>query len=457
MRLLQFQHRTGIAGATRDAFAWHTRPGALERLTPPWENARVVSTRGGLENGAETELELRAGPLTLRWLARHQNYLDGQQFCDVQVRGPFAHWEHTHRFIPNPPDGFWMDDSIQFLPPLGFLGKTLGGPQITARLARMFRYRHEILAHDLAVHRRYSGPPLKVLISGATGLVGSALHRFLTAGGHQVIPLRRRSGAVSEVLPSWDPATGQANLQSAGPLDAVVHLAGESIAQRWTTAAKQRIRNSRIAGTRLLCETVARMPQPPQVLVCASGVGYYGDRADEWLTEESAPGTGFLPEVAQAWEAATEPARARGIRVVNLRFGMILARQGGALASMLPLFQCGLGGPLGDGRMYWSWISLDDVLGVIHHALTQPSLSGPVNAVSPDCHRNTEFTRILGTVLHRPVILPAPRRLLEGLLGEMAHELLLASTRVRPTRLLESGFAFQFADLEHALRHLLGK
>lgn len=457
MSALQFHHRSRLTGSTQEAFAWHTRPGALERLTPPWENARVVSSHGGLQNGAETELELRAGPFTLRWLARHQDYLEGQQFRDVQVRGPFAHWEHTHRFIPDPPDGFWMEDSIDFQPPLGILGKTFGGPHITARLARMFRYRHAILAHDLAVHRRHPGPPLNVLISGATGLVGSALRSFLTAGGHRVIPLQRRKAPASDGLPSWNPASGHANLQSAGPLDAVVHLAGESIAQRWTPAAKQRIRDSRIAGTRLLCETVAQMPQPPRVLVCASGVGYYGDRAEEWLTEGSAPGTGFLPEVAQAWEAATEPARARGIRVVNLRFGMILARHGGALAPMLPLFQCGLGGPLGGGRMYWSWISLDDVLGVIHHALTQPTLSGPVNAVSPNCHRNAEFTQILGTVLHRPVLLPAPRRLLEGLMGEMAHELLLASTRVRPTRLLESGFAFQFDDLESALRHLLGK
>lgn len=295
---------------------------------------------------------------------------------------------------------------------------------------------------------------MNILVTGASGFLGRALVARLESRGHRAVPLRR---AVADrgSGPTWDPHAGQVRLEPAGTLDAVVHLAGETIAQRWTRAAKTRIRASRVDATRLLCEALARQPQPPRVVVCASATGYYGERGDEVLDERSEPGTGFLADLCQAWEAAAEPARQRGIRVLHLRLGIVLARHAGALAKMLPAFRLGLGGRLGNGRQYWSWIALEDLLRATELALADDGLSGPVNAVSPEVVTNAEFTQALGRALRRPAFLPVPTVALTCLLGEMAQEALLASARVRPARLLERGFAFRFAELAVALRHLL--
>jgi uncharacterized protein (TIGR01777 family) len=295
---------------------------------------------------------------------------------------------------------------------------------------------------------------MNILVTGASGFVGSALVARLEKSGHRVVPLRR-SAADRAPGPTWNPHAGQVHLEPAGALDAVVHLAGENIAQRWTRAAKARIRVSRVDATRLLCEALARLSQPPRVLVCASATGFYGDRGDEILDERSGPGTGFLPEVCWAWEAAAEAARQRGIRVVHLRLGIVLARHGGALAKMLPAFPLGLGGRLGSGRQYWSWIALEDLLRVVEVTLQNDRLSGPVNAVSPEAVTNAEFTRALARTVRRPAVLPVPAVAVKCFWGEMGQEALLASARVRPARLLESGFAFRFAELGVALRHLL--
>jgi len=240
--------------------------------------------------------------------------------------------------------------------------------------------------------------------------------------------------------------------------DAVIHLAGESIASdRWTEAKKRAIRDSRVIGTRLVSEAIARMKKPPQVLICASAIGYYGDRGDELLKEGSAAGSGFLPDVCKAWEAATVPAVQKGVRVVNLRFGIILSAQGGAFAKMLTPFKMGVGGNLGSGTQYMSWIALDDVVGVIAYALETNSLSGPVNTVCPQAVTNAEFTQTLGRVLRRPTIFPMPAFAARLVFGEMADALLLSSARVVPDVLTQSGYSFQWPDLEGAFRHLLNK
>jgi uncharacterized protein (TIGR01777 family) len=281
----------------------------------------------------------------------------------------------------------------------------------------------------------------------------------LSANGHEVVRLIRAPSPATEAgsLATWDPGAGQIDLTRAGNLDGVVHLAGETIAQRWTPAAQRRIRDSRVAGTRLLCDALAKLSPPPRVLVCASATGFYGNRGEEWLDERSAPGHGFLAETCQQWEASAHPARARGIRVVHLRMGIVLAPRGGALAKMLPAFRFGFGGPLGDGRAYWSWIALEDLLEVILSALSNEPIEGPVNGVSPNPVTNAEFSRTLGRVLRRPTLFAVPRFAVEWLFGEMGREALLASFRVRPAKLIETGFRFRFPELELALRRVLGK
>ena len=298
---------------------------------------------------------------------------------------------------------------------------------------------------------------MTTLISGSTGLIGAALTLFLGGGGHRVQRLLRM-GSQGPNTTSWNPETGEFEAGAFDNLDAVLHLAGEGIAEgRWTTARKARIRDSRVDGTRHLCEALARLESPPRVLVVASAIGFYGDRGDECLDESAAAGSGFLPDVCQVWEAAAEPARDRGIRVVHLRIGIVLSAAGGALGQMLLSFKLGVGGVLGTGDQYMSWIALDDLLGVVLHVMTDDSISGPVNAVAPNPVRNREFTRTLGRVLGRPTIIPLPAFGVRALFGQMGDALLLGSTRVEPGALLASGFTFAYPYLEDALRHTLGR
>jgi uncharacterized protein len=299
---------------------------------------------------------------------------------------------------------------------------------------------------------------MRILVTGSSGLIGSALVDFLTSSGHRVIRLIRSQSQTPTSGESWgwDPQRGTILAAGRDELDAVVHLAGENIAgARWTQGQMALIRDSRVRGTRVLSDLIGQRSPPPKVLACASAIGYYGDRGDEILTEESASGSGFLPEVCREWEAACQPAADKGIRVVNLRIGVVLSPAGGALAKMLTPFKLGAGGVIGSGRQYMSWVALDDVVSAIHFALTHDSLRGPVNAVAPNAVTNREFTRTLGKVISRPTLLPMPAFAARLALGEMANALLLASARVEPARLLESGFTFRYPDLEGALRHLL--
>jgi hypothetical protein len=300
---------------------------------------------------------------------------------------------------------------------------------------------------------------MKVVVSGSSGLVGSALVPFLTDAGHQVVRLVRSQPAPGASEVRWDPDSEEINKAALEGVEAAVHLAGESIAAgRWTAAKKARIQESRAKGTRLLAEALAGLEQRPNVLVSASGVHYYGDRGDEALTENSGSGSAmFLSNVCRQWEAATEPAAGAGIRVVNLRFGVILSTAGGALPRLLTPFRLGVGGRLGSGKQFMPWIGLDDVTAAILHTLTTETLRGPVNAVAPQAVTNREFTKTLGRVLGRPTLFPMPACAARLAFGQMADELLLASLRVEPAKLLASGYRFRFPDLEGALRHLLGK
>ncbi len=290
---------------------------------------------------------------------------------------------------------------------------------------------------------------MKVLVTGSRGLVGSALIPALEGAGHEVARLSRGG--------SWNPEAGVTEPAAVAGADAVVHLAGENLAAgRWTVERKRRIRESRANGTRALANAIAALPEKPRVLVSASAVGYYGNRGDEILTEDSPPGRGFLADVCRAWEDATSPAANAGVRVVCTRFGMILSGRGGALERMLPVFRRGAGGPIGNGRQYVSWIALDDVVSAILHSIDEPGLSGPVNAVAPEPVRNSDFAHALGHVLGRPAVLHAPAFMLKiAFGGEMVEQVLLASQRAVPRRLTDSGFRFRHAEIQDALRSAL--
>ena len=296
---------------------------------------------------------------------------------------------------------------------------------------------------------------MRILISGASGLIGSALTRGATAAGHTVVPLTRKQGSPSSVR--WDPEAG--TLESAGleRIDAVVHLAGESIAaRRWTAAQKARILNSRVKGTELLSSALAKMNHRPAVMISASAVGVYGDRGDEKLTEAAPAGSDFLANVCREWERATMAASSAGIRVVNLRTGIVLAKEGGALPKMVTPFKLGAGGKIGSGEQYMSWIDLEDEAQVIINCIEKDSLRGPVNSVGPSPVKNAEFTKTLGRVLSRPSLLPLPAFAARLVLGEMADGLLLSSQRVEPTKLLSNGYVFRHTNLEETLRRILG-
>ncbi len=296
---------------------------------------------------------------------------------------------------------------------------------------------------------------MKVLLTGSTGLVGSALLSQLRSNGDQVDILVRRTALNGHDI-QWNPATGELHQETLEGYDAVVHLAGEGIADgRWTQQKMDRIRESRVQGTDLLCRSLASLKHKPQVLICASAVGYYGDSGEQVLTENSPAGTGFLAEVCQAWEQACTPAKEAGIRVVNMRIGVVLSAQGGALAKMLLPFQLGVGGKIGDGKQWMSWIELSDLVGSICHAIQDETIEGQVNAVSPQPVTNYEYTKTLGSVISRPTLLPLPAIGARLVLGKMADELLLSSMRVEPQVLLKSGYKFKHPNLEGALRAAL--
>ena len=445
--------------SAEEAFAWHERPGAFERLTPPWEQVTVLERSGGIREGARTAVSVRVGPARFRWVAVHRDYVEGRRFVDEQVEGPFSHWIHEHRFEPEGPGATRYTDRIELGPAFGPVGAAAARLLARPRVERMLAYRHATLRDDLAAQARHrDGPRLRVAVTGATGLLGTALIPFLTTGGHEVIAVSRRRGLRDAI--HWDPAAGVIDHAGLEGLDAVVHLAGETVGTRWSDHRKRRIRNSRVEGTMLLAEALAGLRRPPRVLVSASAMGVYGNRGDEVLTEDAlpeGPPADFLVELGRDWESAADPALAAGIRVVNPRFGLVLTPAGGALARMLPPFLLGAGGPLGGGSQWVSWISIDDAIGVIHHALFTDELAGPVNTAAPEPVTSRSFAATLGRVLKRPALLPAPAPALKLLFGEMADTALLSSQRLSAARLLGSGYTFRHPTLEAALRHVLGR
>ncbi|WP_123025845.1 TIGR01777 family oxidoreductase [Mycolicibacterium stellerae] len=434
-----------------EVFAWHTRPGAMARLVPPWQPMTVVSETDSLADG-QAVLGLPGG---LRWIAKHDrdSFDPPHRFADVlSSAGPrslpprvIGWWRHTHKFSEAPGGRTTVRDEVD---------TTVPG----AALRPTFVYRHRQLADDLAAHRDAASAgarPMVVAVTGAAGLVGSAFTALLTTGGHRVIRLVRRPACTKDER-HWRPDAPASDLLSG--VDAVVHLAGASIAGRFTKAHKAAIRDSRIEPTRMLARAAADSDDGPKVFVSASAIGIYGyDRGDALLCEDSMRGDGFLADLVADWEAATGPAADAGLRVVAVRTGIVQAAAGGTLRLLRPLFLAGLGGRMGSGRQWLSWIGLDDLLDVYYRALYDNRLTGPVNAVGPAPVRNVDYTKALADVLHRPALVPVPSfgpRLLLGAQG--ARELAEADQRVVPTKLAELGHRFRHETVSDALAHQLG-
>jgi uncharacterized protein (TIGR01777 family) len=434
-----------------EVFDWHTRPGAITRLSPPWQPVRVVTEADSLQSG-RAELGLPGG---LRWVADHQpdSYDPPRRFVDTIGTEGLAslpvrlavRWRHTHDFEELSGERTRVTDRV-------------ATPVPARALRAMFGYRHRQLADDIGVHGHAAAQglaPATVAVTGSSGLVGTQLTAFLSTGGHRVIRLVRHAATKSDER-QWNPDDPDPGLLAG--VDAVIHLAGASIAGRFTEEHRAAIRDSRIGPTRRLAELIAKSADGPKVLISASAVGYYGyDRREETLTEDSERGDGFLADVVAEWENATAPAEQAGVRVVRVRTGIVQSPGGGTLRLLRPLFAAGLGGRVGNGQQWLSWIGIDDLVDVYHRGLWDADLSGAVNAVAAEPVRNVDYTRTLAHVLRRPALLPVPPLGPRLLLGEQgARELACASQRVLPARLQQADHRFRRPDLEQTLRHLLG-
>ena len=460
---------------------WHFAEGALQRLLPPWQSVDVESAEP-LAEGSRTVLRLAAGPVRARWVAVHEQVRPGHGFTDRAERSPFARWRHEHLFLDRAdPSQSQLVDRIRYalpwparIPPVSLIA----GPLARAQLARMFAFRHARTSRDVRRHMehraRCGDRPLTVAITGATGLVGTALCAFLQTGGHQVIRLVRGGRAAARhaqaasagsvpVAPRaarevvWNPE-GDWDASALSGIDAVVHLAGENIAAgRWSAARKEAILRSREQGTRNLVRALAAVSRPPQVLVSASGVGYYGHSDARHIDESGSPGTGFLADVAQRWERATDLPASCPMRVVRLRIGVVVSARGGVVGTLRTPFNLGAGGPVGSGRQGMSWISLDDLLGAILHVIGTPALSGPVNAVAPHPVTQREFAKALGRAMRRPAFAPLPAFVVKTIFGEMGRELLLSGQFAVPSALLAAGFRFDSPRIDEAMSFEFGR
>lgn len=442
--------------------SWHFRPGAIHRLIPPWESIEVVREAAPLVDGAIAEIRIRKGPIRTTLLARHECVEPPQRFVDVQQSGPFRSWRHEHRFTSTGGRAE-LSDSIEFELPMGAVGRALLGGRMLAEIDRQFRFRHARTRADLMRHAelaaRFGPARLRVGVTGASGLVGRQFCALLSTGGHEVIRfVRGKASGPSEIAWNARDAENGIDPRALEGLDAVVHLAGAGIADaRWTPDRKREILESRTLGTQAVARAIARCARPPKVLVSASAVGFYGNRPEGVMDESAGRGTGFLADVTAAWESATQAAEAAGTRVVHARVGVVLTASGGALRKMLTPFLLGAGGPIGNGRQGFSWISLDDAIGALLFAVRDESLRGPVNLVAPMALPQRGFASVLGRVLHRPSFAPLPAPIVRAMFGEMGQRLLLEGALVRPAALESHGYRFEHGSLEQALRFELGR
>ncbi|MFP5416170.1 MAG: TIGR01777 family oxidoreductase [Actinomycetes bacterium] len=457
-------------------FAWHTRPGAFVRLTPPGMATMLRPPTDGINPGSEVLLRLshpliagllpslpvgKKGPVGVNWRVRHVELVPGELFVDEQVRGPFKSWRHEHVFSDGPGDSTVITDRITWELPVNLPG-SLDQALVEMQLDGLFAFRERQLRDDLDVHARLSASPRRIVVAGASGLIGSQLCGLLTSGGHTVVRLVRSGTAVpstdggkQDQPARWDPAKGWVEPGALQGADAVVNLAGHSIGGHFTRKHEAKILSSRLDATTTLVKALTA--SGVSTLVQASGIGVYGPRRPgELLTEESEPGDGVLAEVVRAWEGATEPAARAGVRTALLRTGIVLSEGGGALAPQVPLYSIGLGGRLAAPDAWMSWVSLDDTARAYLHALLTDLVVGPVNLVAPRPVTNQEFATTLGRVLHRPALVPTPAFGPKLVLGERGYDQMIdTDQRVSSAKLVDAGFWFAQGNLGDALRHAL--
>ena len=435
---------------------WHMQPGAFERLAPAWQHLIPEEMPHPLETGSEISFLIKAGPFRKRWRARLELVEAPHQFVDTQLEGPFHSWRHEHVMTPFGSDKSILTDAIQYALPAGLGRLPWIRRRAAAEIERLFAFRHERMLADLErFGGRQPGRGKTVLISGSSGLIGSRLVPFLKTLGYTVRGLSRNPKDGDTYR--WNPSAGEVDPQALEGVDAVIHLAGENIASGlWTKKRRERILRSRVQGTRTLVEAMGRLSRKPEVFVSASGVNYYAFGSDAH-EEEGEPGDGFLAEVCRRWEEEAVRARKHGIRTVCIRTGVVLDPRGGALAKMLPAFRMGLGGPIGSGEQGFPWIGMDDLLDIYERGVRDDQIAGPVNAVHPQLLSQGDFSRTLGTVLHRPARLRVPAWVIGAFLGQMGKETLLADLRVLPGVLTRHGHAFRHESLSAELAFMLGR
>lgn len=430
-------------------FEWHSRPGAVYRLTPPFMGEIADGPSDGIQVGSELTIALDGVPGRLKnWTSRHTELDPPRMFADVAVSGPLPSWEHRHTFTE-------VDGGTQIVDEVSIEKGPLGLPAraVESSVRSLFAYRHRQLADELAAAQRYRGEGMRVAVSGSGGLIGSALVQYLRVLGFDVIPIRRAAESGEDFI-AWNPRSQWVDREALSTVDAIIHLAGEPIGKRFTQEHKDEVMISRFDPTRGLAQ-VAADSERIKVFISASAIGYYGANPGRKVDESAPPGEDFLAEVCNRWEKSTRPASKAGVRTAQVRTGIVLSPRGGSLAMQLPLFRAGLGGPLSDGWL--SWITLDDLIGVYVHALLDDNASGPINAVGPNPVRGDEFARAIGHALRRPSLVPVPKFGPKLLLGRQgAEELALASQYVEPRALEELGFTFRHTEIRDALTHILG-
>ena len=459
-----FRKTSTMPVSAQTLFDWHANPAAFMRLVPPWENVQIEAIEGSFAVGQKYIMRASIiGPVGKDWVAEIVEVEPGKQFKDRQISGPFAEWEHTHRMLPEGEQSSTLEDEVHYRLPMGRIGRLFGSGMVETRLDAMFAYRHAVTASDLRRNAEFQDKPrLTIAVTGSHGLIGNALCHVLVGDGHKVVRLVRSEPKTNRVEDGttqrqWTPDEEPSPELLKG-VDVLVHLAGDNLADgRWTKKKKERIRSSRIIPTDLLAASIRNHHPELKAFITSSATGYYGDRGNEILDEDSPPGEGFLADVCQGWEHVTDDVSKTGVRVVNVRTGIVLSARSGALAKQLAAFKSGGGAVLGNGKQWISWISLQDMLGVYHRAILNEKLQGPIVATAPNPVTNREFGRTLAKVLGRPYLLTVPKSALRILFGQMADDVVLASTRTLPKKLEAEGFTFDHATLEEALQFTLGR